>query len=146
MSSPLELTASLYGLHALLVDDDIEVREAMASLLEGEGMRITALAAAERALDALAGPPPGPFDLLLTDVILGGPFSGFDVASAARERFPALPIVLATGYAGPAGDVPAWLAGSVPLLLKPFRRIELLAAIAAARDAVAARPPVRVAA
>ncbi len=109
----------------------------MASLLEGEGMRITALPAAEPALAALATSPPGPFDLLVTDVILGGPYNGFDVAAAARTRHPAMPIVLATGYAGPAGSVPAWLAGTVPLLLKPFRRLDLLAAIAAARGLVA---------
>lgn len=146
MSSPFVTTAPLYGRHALLVDDDPEVREAMASLLEGEGMRVTALAAAVPALEAFSGPPPAPCDVLITDVILGGPFSGFDVAAAARARYPALPIVLITGYAGPAGAVPSWLAASVPLLLKPFRRLDLLAAIAAARDAAAARPVAQAAA
>ncbi len=137
MSVPSPTVAPLAGLNVLLVEDDPEVREATQALLEDEGMRVTALDGAEPALALLAATGRGCFDLLVTDVILGGPLSGFDVAAAALARHARLPIVLATGYAGPAGMVPASLPARIPLLLKPFRRRELLAAIAAARCAVA---------
>lgn len=132
MSTVLPITSPLYTLHVLLVDDDPEVREAIAGLLQEDGIRVTALDSAGAALAALCVPPPCPFDLLLTDVILGGPVNGFDVALAARAWFPALPVVLITGYSGPAGAVPPALALSAPLLLKPFRRRDLFDALAAA--------------
>lgn len=126
----------LYGLHVLMVEDDPEVREATLLLLEADGAQVTAVDAAEPALDALATPEPQ-FDLLLTDVMLGGALTGFDVALAALARHPGLPVVVATGYAGPAGRIPPALPASVPVLAKPFRRADLLAAVAAARRVMA---------
>jgi CheY-like chemotaxis protein len=139
MSLSSSLPAPSAVLNVLLVEDDLEVREATQALLEDEGMHVTALDAAEAALAALATAGASCYDLLLTDVILGGPLSGFDVAAAALARHPDLPVVLATGYAGPAGRIPASLPARIPLLLKPFRRGDLLAAIAAARAGSAAR-------
>jgi DNA-binding NtrC family response regulator len=126
--------APLLGLHILMVEDDPDVSGATQTLLEEEGARVTALATAEQALDALA-PAVAGFDLVVSDVILGGARTGFDVAATALARHPTLPVVLVTGYTGPAGSVPAALPCSVPVLLKPFRRRELLAAIAFARAA-----------
>lgn len=140
MSAPAPPSGVLYGLHVLLVEDDPEVREATQALLEAEGMRVTALEAAEPALQVLAEASRGQFDLLMTDVILGGPFSGFDVAAAALALHAGMPVVLATGYAGPAGSVPTTLPRTIPLLLKPFRHSELLAAIATARQGALVRP------
>lgn len=127
----------LLGLHVLLVEDDPEVREALLVLLEDEGARVTALAEGDAALAALHAAESG-FDLLFSDVVLGDGPSGFDLAAAALARHPHLPVVLATGYAGGVGTAPA-LPASVPVLLKPFRRADLLAAIAAAHHAARAR-------
>jgi DNA-binding NtrC family response regulator len=124
--------APLAGLRLLLVEDDPEVREATAALLEEEGARIALAGSAEQALALLKSPGPSSFDLVLTDVVLGGDRNGFDVAAAALEARPALPVVLVTGYVGPASSVPAHLPRSVPLLFKPFRRADLLAAIVGA--------------
>ncbi len=121
----------LAALHVLLVEDDPEVREATLALLEEEGARVTALAAGEPALEILRAGAPG-FDLLFSDVMLGGPLSGFDLAVEALARLPHLPVLLATGYAGAVGPPPA-LPGRVPLLHKPYRRVELLAAVTTAR-------------
>lgn len=122
----------LDGLNVLLVEDDPDVREATLALMEAEGARVTALDAAEPALQVLATEAEA-FDLLVTDVVLGGPLTGFDVADAALARRPDLSVVLATGYSLPAGKLPARLARSALLLMKPFRRSDLLATIAAAR-------------
>ena len=121
----------LDGLNVLLVEDDPDVREATLALMEAEGAQVTALDAAEPAIQVLAGGADA-FDVLLTDVVLGGALTGFDVAAAALARHPGLGVVLATGYYMPAGRLPARLADSALLLMKPYRRSDLLATIAAA--------------
>lgn len=128
--SPLAISP-LANLHVLMVEDDPEVREATLALLEEEGAHVTTLDAAEPALEILRGVAPG-FDLLFSDVILGGPLTGFDLAAEALARHPDLPVLLATGYAGSAG-IPPSLPARVPVLMKPYRRAELLGAVAAAR-------------
>ncbi len=129
-SSRVSEIGPLHGLRVLLVEDDLDVREATLALLEDEGAHVIAMDAAEPALAALAEPGAG-FDLVFSDVVLGGDQSGFDVAAAALAQHPRLPVVLATGYTGRAGRIPPALAKTVPVLLKPFRRAELLAAVAA---------------
>lgn len=121
----------LANLHVLMVEDDPEVREATLALLEEEGAHVTTLEAAEPALNILRGHVPG-FDLLFSDVMLGGPLTGFDLAAEALARHPDLPVLLATGYAGAAG-IPPSLPARVPVLMKPYRRAELLRAVATAR-------------
>jgi CheY-like chemotaxis protein len=131
---PAPVSASpLAGLHILLVEDDFEVLEATEQLLQEEGAEVVSVAAAEPAL-ALLGAG-APLDLVISDVVLGGPLSGIDVAEAARRRRPAVPVLLATGYAAPAETLGRRLPRDVPLLLKPFRRATLLEAATAALKA-----------
>ncbi len=129
--------SALSGLTILLVEDDQDVRDAVEALLVLEGAEVVACAGAAAALDVLGGG--APLDLLITDVVLGEPLSGFDVAAAAMAYRSALPILLITGYAGTATrDLPR----PVPVLLKPFRYVELLDAI----NAVLRRQPASIAA
>jgi CheY-like chemotaxis protein len=132
--------APLTGLHILLVEDDFEVREATEQLLQEEGAEVVSVGAAEPAL-ALLGAG-APLDLVISDVVLGGPLSGIDVAEAARRRRPPLPVLLATGYAAPAETLGRRLPRDVPLLLKPFRRATLIEAATATLNK--ARPRRRV--
>jgi CheY-like chemotaxis protein len=69
-------------------------------------------------------------DLLITDQAMPG-MSGTELAARVRDARPALPIVLATGFADPpGGDVPGLLR-----LDKPYRLEKLVATIAAALPA-----------
>ncbi len=114
----------LHGCQILLVEDDQDVREAVEALLLLEGADVIACASAQPAIDLLGGTDA--VDLLITDVVLGGALSGFDIAAAAMARRPGMPILLVTGYAGTATrDLPQ----PVPVLLKPFRHADLMAAI-----------------
>jgi YesN/AraC family two-component response regulator len=67
-------------------------------------------------------------DILITDHLMPG-MNGIDLATAARERCPGLPVLIVSGYAEHAGLTP-----DLPRLTKPFRRNELAAAIAAIRS------------
>ena len=59
--------------------------------------------------------------------------NGAEVAKAARERRPELPIVFASGYADTAA-IEGVVGPEVPLLRKPFRMDQLQAVVSNALD------------
>ena len=65
---------------------------------------------------------------LVTDVILGGSVSGWDVARRIREREPTFPVVYVTNALAEE-----WVSQGVPnsiLISKPFARARLVTAVA----------------
>jgi CheY-like chemotaxis protein len=113
----------------LVCDDDPLVLRSLVQMLEAGGYRIRAVEGGEAALEALDQEP---FDIVVTDVIMGR-INGPEVARRARELHPGLPVVFVSGY---TKDVlAATLDG--PLVVKPFGRAELLDAV---RRALLARP------
>jgi PAS domain S-box-containing protein len=114
-----------HDLSVLLVEDEPEVLRVVQAFLSGWGCRVRACSHGQAALDALA--EGDRFDLLLSDVALGPGLRGTELTLRARERWPALRVLLMSGYAGEA-DAPA----DVPLLRKPFTREQLAQAIAGA--------------
>ena len=83
-----------HGLRVLLVEDNLQVRDFAAELLEDlQAEVVTAINAAE-ALVALAGRP---FDLVFTDVVMPE-MSGIELADRLAELRPELPVLLATGF------------------------------------------------
>jgi CheY-like chemotaxis protein len=110
----------------LLVDDDDDVRQVAAALLEEIGYEVAAAESGEAALKLLK---PGEFALLITDVAMPG-MTGVQLARQVRKLAPTLPIVFASGYA----DVQTFgeeLADEA-LLKKPFRIADVAAHISAA--------------
>ncbi len=106
----------------LLVDDEPLVRMATADMLADLGHAVTEAGSGGAALEALrSGPPP---DLVITDYLMPG-MTGAQLAAEIRAMLPGQPILIATGYAGLAGNAMA----DLPLLPKPFRRAELAATI-----------------
>ncbi len=125
-AAPVALHA---GLRVLLVEDDAAVRETTELLLREGGAAVTTAADGAAALALLEGG--AVFDLLLSDVVLPGWLSGIDVVEAAAALRPGLPALLASGYAAPARELGRALPDGVTLLHKPYRRADLLDAIAA---------------
>jgi PAS domain S-box-containing protein len=106
----------------LIVEDEADVRSLVAETLRDLGCRVLAANGSE-GLRVLYSREP--VDLLITDVGLPG-LNGRQLADAARELRPNLPILLITGYAGAALD--HWdLAPGMEVVGKPFR-LEALAA------------------
>jgi len=115
-------------LEVLLVEDDNEVRAVVRTFLEAMACRVTEAANAEQALLALG--PGAAFDLLLTDIALGAGMRGTELAAEAQRRFPALAVLLMSGFSSELLDAdrdspPGW-----ELLRKPYGRDELSSAIA----------------
>jgi CheY-like chemotaxis protein len=82
--------------HVLLVEDHVDSREFMQSLLESDGHRVEAVRSVEEARARLSDTSL-PLDVLVTDIGLPDG-SGWDVVAFARERRPTLRIGVVTGW------------------------------------------------
>ncbi len=111
----------------LVADDDAEVRRALAGLLESLGLGAVECDSGTLARVLLAADP-GRFRAAILDVVMpGAPVD--DVVRAVRERAPAFPILLVSGYdTMPMVDGVLGL-GGVRFLRKPFTREELFHAL-----------------
>jgi two-component system, OmpR family, response regulator MprA len=111
----------------LVVDDDPEVREAIARALRGEGYRVTTAGDGEGALAAITGSVP---DLVLLDVLMPH-MDGLEVCRTLRKKGHRLPVLMLTAL-DEVGDRVAGLdAGADDYLIKPFAVEELLARVRA---------------
>lgn len=116
------------GLNVLLVEDESEVRAVVHNFLCTLGCKVTVASSAEQALHALG--QGATFDLLLTDIALGAGMRGTELASRANQRFPALAVLLMSGFSSDLLDADRDSPLSWELLRKPYSRDELAGAIA----------------
>lgn len=108
----------------LAVDDDDLVRATTIEMLEDMGYRVIAARSGAEALQVLERTA---IDLVLTDHAMPQ-MTGIQLADRVRERNPALPIVMVTGYAELANGQ----ATDVPRLAKPFSQGALTEVVARA--------------
>jgi len=116
------------GLRVLLVEDEPEVRAVLHNFLATLGCKVTVAPSGEQAL-LLLGPSAG-FDLLLTDIALGAGMRGTRLAALAQERFPALAVLLMSGFSAELIEADRDAPPTWDLLPKPCSRDELARAIA----------------
>src|SRR6266446_47302 len=130
LTSP-ESTAQL---RVLLVDDEPEVRSALADMLGTSGHTAFQAAGGKEALAWLdAGQP---VDLVLTDLGMPG-MTGSEVARAVRARWPQLRVGLMTGWDESEGLVGETSTIVDFVIAKPFNLQSLLSAYAAGPKAAA---------
>ena len=110
----------------LLVDDDDEVREVTAGILEDCGYTVIAVPNGPAALQAVDRER-GRIALVIADYAMPG-MTGRELLTIIRRRFPAMPLLLATGYADSLSLAGDGLAVD-QILRKPFRGAELLSRI-----------------
>jgi DNA-binding NtrC family response regulator len=111
----------------LIVEDDARMREVLARWLTAAAYETQQAVDAETAFEMLAVRS---FDAVLCDVIMPGR-GGLWLVEQARERFPAVAMVLATGMENIHPSVS--LGGNVvDYLIKPFERAAVLTAVAQA--------------
>ncbi|HVN74852.1 MAG TPA: PAS domain S-box protein, partial [Thermoanaerobaculaceae bacterium] len=115
----------------LVVEDETGAREGLTQILTMLGYRAVSVSDAEGALAVPAEPP---FDLLLTDLLLPG-IHGAELAEAMRRRWPALKVIVMSGYAEDEAVRRGVLEGSVRFLQKPFGMATLAAELRGALDA-----------
>jgi CheY-like chemotaxis protein len=123
------------GQTVLVVDDNLDLANFTASMLEGQGY---AIRCAANAADALALFDAGEHvDAVFSDVMMPGAMNGIELASALRQRNPQIAVLLATGYSQLLAE---WNGPAVAeVLSKPYRLNDLMAALERAFDAVGQR-------
>lgn len=104
------------GCHILVVEDDSELREAIAETFEYEGYKTTAAANAKEALARLSETA---FDLVLTDVQMEG-MDGYSLMKSIRKSYSDTPVILMTAYAAIEQAIEAIKGGACEYLIKPF--------------------------
>jgi CheY-like chemotaxis protein len=104
-------------LRVLVVDDDVLVAMNTTAMLEDLGHEAVEVHSGRQALEALEA---NGFDLVITDQAMPQ-MTGTQLMSAARKKWPNLPVILATGYA----ELPDDEAREVPRLGKPFMQNDL---------------------
>ena len=100
----------------LFVDDDELVRLTITEVLSDAGFEVMGVAGPKEALDYPDGTDAP--DVLITDIDLGSALNGFDVAAAARRRWPDISIILISGL--PASHTGQKLDPRDKFLRKPF--------------------------
>lgn len=118
-----------------VIDDDVEVRGSVGSLLRSAGFDVALYETPE---DFLAAGVPEVASCLILDIRLRGQ-SGLDFQEVLAAQGIHIPVILITGH----GDIPMTVrgmkAGAVDFLPKPFSDEQMLAAVATALDADRAR-------
>ena len=125
----------LQGKAVLVVDDEVEIRDASVALLSQWGIR-TIVAADPAELTRLLDTDVRP-DAAIVDLRLGGAIDGVDVVALLRRRFgPSFPALLISGDTG-ARELARVKASGLPLLIKPAPPARLKAALHACLSAAA---------
>jgi len=109
----------------VVIDDDLELREALGRLLRSVGLQVRLFASVPEFLQT--GRPNGPTCLVL-DVRLPGR-SGLDFQRELTAANIHLPIIFMTGHGDIPMSVQAMKGGAIEFLTKPFRDQDLLDAI-----------------
>jgi len=116
------------GPTAIIVDDDEDMRDALANLFGSVGLEVVVFGSAQELLAATLPETPS---CLVLDIRLPG-VSGLEFQGQLAKLGIDLPIVFMTGH----GDIPmsvrAMKAGAVDFLSKPFRDQDMLDAVAIA--------------
>jgi PAS domain S-box-containing protein len=111
-------------LRILLVEDNPQVADVAGALLAEHGHSITHASTADEALARLHDDPT--FDLVFSDMVMPGELDGLDLARRVQAKWPALPVLLATGYSAAANRATE---EGYTLLVKPYQPDILLTAI-----------------
>jgi PAS domain S-box-containing protein len=122
--------SALQGITVLLVEDEVDTRDLVTTMLREFGARVIAVNSAKDALASIQQEVP---NVMLSDIGMSGE-NGYDlirkVRALAPEKGGAVPAVALTAYAGPSDRRRALIAGFHVHLAKPVEPDELLAVIA----------------
>ena len=120
------------ALDVLIVDDERDIRELVAGVLEDEGYAPRTAADSDAALAAIADRRPS---LVLLDVWLqGSKLDGLDLLDEIKRRDPALPVLVFSGHGNLDTAVAAVRRGAADFIEKPFEAERLLMLVGRATE------------
>jgi two-component system nitrogen regulation response regulator NtrX len=112
------------ALEVLVVDDEADIRELVAGVLEDEGYAVRSAADSSSALEAIDDRRPS---LVLLDVWLqGSKLDGLQLLEQIKQRDPSLPVLMISGHGNLDTAVAAIREGAIDFIEKPFKADRLL--------------------
>ena len=119
-------------LEVLVVDDEADIRELVAGVLEDEGYQVRTAGGSKSALEAIEQRRP---QLCLLDVWLqGSDMDGLQLLEEIKRRDATLPCIMISGHGNLDTAVAAVRAGAVDFIEKPFEAEKLLHLVARATE------------
>lgn len=115
------------GERILVLEDDDDVRRAVADLVRSLGYEVTEAASTAEAGGVLAAGRG--FDLLLSDVVMPGTPGPPEFARAAQEAQPGLKVLFMSGYAEDVVEHQGRVDADIHLIEKPYRKDALSVAL-----------------
>ena len=120
------------ALDVLVVDDEADIRELVAGVLEDEGYSVRTASDSDSALSAIEDRRPS---LVLLDVWLqGSRLDGLQILEQVKHRDPTLPVIMISGHGNLDTAVAAIREGAVDFIEKPFEAGKLLHLVARATE------------
>ena len=113
------------NVRVLVVDDNVELAENIAEILELEDIRGEV---ASNGRSALAMMQETDYDLVVTDIRMPG-MNGVELLRTIHERWPAKPVIVMSAYSNDATLGAAARAGALDVLAKPVDCAEIVALI-----------------
>ncbi|MDQ1156194.1 two-component system nitrogen regulation response regulator NtrX [Sphingomonas sp. SORGH_AS 950] len=120
------------ALDILVVDDELDIRELVAGVLEDEGYDARVAADSDSALEAMAVRRPS---LVLLDVWLqGSKLDGLELLDEIKRRDPSIPVLVISGHGNLDTAVAAIRKGAADFIEKPFEAERLLLMVGRATE------------
>jgi two-component system, NtrC family, nitrogen regulation response regulator NtrX len=117
----------------LIVDDEADIRELVAGILEDEGFEARVAHDSSSALAAVEARRPS---LILLDIWLqGSKLDGLEILSHVKEQHPDLPVVMFSGHGNIETAVSAIKRGAYEYIEKPFKADRLVLVVERALEA-----------
>jgi DNA-binding NtrC family response regulator len=104
--------------HILVVDDEINIRGALVTMLEKKGHQVRGVATAEEGLEQLEA---APAELVITDLRMPG-IGGMEFLCRLKDKWPDTEVVVMTAYGSIDTAVEAMRCGAYDYLTKPIDR------------------------
>jgi two-component system response regulator FlrC len=101
----------------LVVEDDLQLREALCDTLELAKYSVLQAESGEAALELLAVQQ---VDMVVSDINMGG-MSGHELQACLQKKYSMLPVLLITAFGDVSNAVTAMRSGAVDYLVKPFK-------------------------
>ena len=114
----------------LIVDDEKDIRDLVAGILEDEGYQARLAQDSDSALRAISTRCPS---LVVLDIWLqGSRLDGLEVLNILRERHPHLPVIIISGHGNIDTAITAIRSGAYDYIEKPFKSDKLLLTVSRA--------------
>jgi two-component system nitrogen regulation response regulator NtrX len=115
--------------HALIIDDEPNIRRMVGALLTAEGFDVRDAADGATGITAAIQSDP---DVILLDLMMPGGMDGMATLQVLRDKLPDVPVIMMSGRAGLADAVKATQLGAHNFLEKPLTPEGVLVAIGTA--------------